>query len=220
MVGLCQSASGGFFEFNVMAANSGMTTQEATVWTEVLLPNSTIVGPLLGPATFDLAAASSVERDRTQSVPANAPTGMYSYNAYIGMYPDIVWAEDSFDFEKLGLVGNDAHNLDNWVCSGEVFEKAYEPASAKPVLSLLQSEIFPNPFNQTTTVRYTLHQAADVQIEVYDTSGRLITSLLEGRQESGDHCIEFDGSKLASGIYLLRTNSAEHAQIHKIVLVK
>jgi hypothetical protein len=64
---------------------------------------------------------------------------------------------------------------------------------------------YPNPFNPTTTIRFDLPQPTKVTLEVFDTAGRLVTTLLQGSwREAGTHEVTFDGRNLSSGIYICR----------------
>jgi len=79
---------------------------------------------------------------------------------------------------------------------------------------------YPNPFNSTLRVGYALPEAADVKLNVYDLSGRLVAELVSGRAQAGVHTVVFDGSGLASGLYLLRYEAAGHTSQMKVALVK
>ena len=70
---------------------------------------------------------------------------------------------------------------------------------------------YPNPFNPTTTISYALKSASRVKISVYNILGGLVKELLDVNQELGYHQIQFDASKLASGIYIysIRVNPTD-----------
>jgi hypothetical protein len=78
----------------------------------------------------------------------------------------------------------------------------------------------PNPFNLTTTLSYELRASSFVNLKVYDTTGRLVAILADGRREAGTHQVTFDGSGLASGIYLYVLNSADQTITGKMTLLK
>ena len=63
---------------------------------------------------------------------------------------------------------------------------------------------FPNPFNPTTRIPYSLSHSARVLLTVYDISGREVSRLVDGAQEAGEHVAVFDAGYLASGVYLVR----------------
>jgi uncharacterized delta-60 repeat protein len=78
----------------------------------------------------------------------------------------------------------------------------------------------PNPFNPTTAISFELQAASQVRLTIYDTAGRLVTTLVNGWREAGTHEVTFDGSALASGMYFVRMQAGEYLAIQKIVLVK
>lgn len=60
---------------------------------------------------------------------------------------------------------------------------------------------YPNPFNPTTTIKFDLPASSQVKLAVYDVTGRQISILANGILNSGTHSAEFNGAKLASGVY-------------------
>lgn len=59
----------------------------------------------------------------------------------------------------------------------------------------------PNPFNPTTSISFSLNNPCNIKLSVYDIMGRQIVTLVNGARTAGMHTINFDGSKVASGIY-------------------
>jgi len=78
----------------------------------------------------------------------------------------------------------------------------------------------PNPFNPTTAISYQLSAISFVNLSVYDLSGRKVTELVDGWQEAGSHEVIFNGSNLASGIYLYRLNAGSFNASGKMILLK
>ncbi|MDP8240035.1 MAG: T9SS type A sorting domain-containing protein, partial [Candidatus Hatepunaea meridiana] len=79
---------------------------------------------------------------------------------------------------------------------------------------------YPNPFNSSTLISYGLPEAVKINLNVYDLSGRKVMNLTNGLQQAGNHTIQFNGTNLASGVYLLRLETTDHLTKKKIVLVK
>ena len=79
---------------------------------------------------------------------------------------------------------------------------------------------FPNPFNPITHIRYGLPVATDVKIEVYNILGQRVATLLNTRKPAGYYMVDFDGSELASGIYVYRIEAGEFQDVKKMVLIR
>jgi len=209
-------ATGGTFDFNIAVVNNEATTVNADVWTDVTLPNGGTYGPIIN-ANFDLPGSFSGDRDRDQAVPENAPAGMYSYNAYVGVYPNSVWGQDSFDFEK--LTTGDGIAVNGWTNSGESFDDWFTN-----VPEVLPSEFaiaaYPNPFNPTATLSFTLPTDQNVTLSVFDVSGRQVAQLVDGYRSAGSHEVTFDASNLASGIYIYQLVASNHTATGKMMLLK
>ncbi|MCX6641050.1 MAG: T9SS type A sorting domain-containing protein [bacterium] len=77
-----------------------------------------------------------------------------------------------------------------------------EPTPSPAQFALLGA--FPNPFNPSTTIRFTLPQAAQVALEVFDINGRVVGVQHVEPLQAGEQSIPFDGSDLPSGVYLYR----------------
>ena len=80
--------------------------------------------------------------------------------------------------------------------------------------------IYPNPFNPVTNITYGLPEHVNVQILVYDLSGKQIKTLINQFQSPGYHSVNWDADNLPSGVYLIRMDSGEFTQTQKVVLVK
>jgi len=83
---------------------------------------------------------------------------------------------------------------------------------------LLQN--FPNPFNPTTKIRYSLKDDCDVSLSVYDVLGNKVASLVNSYQNAGIYEFTFDGSNLSSGIYIYQIKAGEFTAIKKLLLLK
>ena len=79
---------------------------------------------------------------------------------------------------------------------------------------------YPNPFNPSTTIRYTLPASSEVRLSVFDTLGREVSVLVNGRRDAGDHDVKFDASGLASGVYYYRLQSGPFIATRKLLFVK
>ncbi len=83
----------------------------------------------------------------------------------------------------------------------------------------------PNPFNPTTTIRYTLPRGASVHLSIYDAAGRRVASLADGYRNAGPHEEIWNGHDTlglpaSSGVYFVRLESGGEMRVRKIVLLK
>ncbi len=79
---------------------------------------------------------------------------------------------------------------------------------------------YPNPFNPNTQIPFALTQAGQVDLKVYDVSGRAVRTLVSGVQPAGRHQVNFDAAKLPSGTYVYRLKTPSGVQTRKMTLVR
>jgi hypothetical protein len=79
--------------------------------------------------------------------------------------------------------------------------------------------VAPNPFNPRTVIRFSVEQAGHASVRAYDLSGKVVATLLEGKLEAGAHALTWDGAGLASGVYVVRLESAAGARSTRRVLL-
>ena len=79
---------------------------------------------------------------------------------------------------------------------------------------------FPNPFNPTTSISFSIPEQSQTSLQVYDIKGNLISTLLNQTMNVGHHQIEWNGENLSSGTYFIRINSGDFSDVKKVVLVK
>lgn len=79
---------------------------------------------------------------------------------------------------------------------------------------------YPNPFNPTTQIRFSIDREMPVRLTVYNSLGQQVATLLDQAIIAGQHQAIFDGSDLNSGVYFLRLETPAQARVHKLMLVK
>jgi hypothetical protein len=84
---------------------------------------------------------------------------------------------------------------------------------------------FPNPFNPSTTIRFSLEEASHVRLAVYNVAGQEIRTLMDASCGQGSHSVVWDGRdahgrSVTSGVYLYRLAAGERVAIRKMVLAK
>jgi spore coat protein CotH len=79
---------------------------------------------------------------------------------------------------------------------------------------------YPNPFNPTTTIEFSIPQTEFVTVKVYNLVGHEITTLINDELSTGNHSIKWDGSHQPSGLYLVQIESGSFIKTRKMVLLK
>ncbi|WP_372906417.1 MXAN_6640 family putative metalloprotease [Rhodohalobacter sp.] len=79
---------------------------------------------------------------------------------------------------------------------------------------------YPNPFNPTTKIEYAITETQDVKIEVFDTIGKKVATLVDSQMPAGFYSVDFDGNGLASGVYIYRIVTDNTVSSNKMVLIK
>ncbi|MBN2425372.1 MAG: T9SS type A sorting domain-containing protein, partial [Calditrichaceae bacterium] len=79
---------------------------------------------------------------------------------------------------------------------------------------------YPNPFNPVTKITYTLKEASDVKLAIYDITGREVSTLVSQRQNLGEYSVTFNAYDFASGVYFYKLKAGSFEQSRKMLLVK
>jgi hypothetical protein len=79
---------------------------------------------------------------------------------------------------------------------------------------------YPNPFNPSTTISFSLERETNITLIIFDLTGRRVCTLAEGRWKAGAHDVRFDGAALPSGLYFARLQAGSFAKTQKLVMLK
>lgn len=145
-----------------------------------------------------------------RSITPEAPADMVSA---LGLNTQILSIVPS---ENLVIVrmGRDPGSLfdfksEKWERLSEVIQVSTSAEDAQTASGYNLMQNTPNPFNPATSITFTIPSAGPVTLEVYDMTGRQITTLSDDFKEAGTHTVWFDASGLSSGTYLYRLQTTE-----------
>jgi len=79
---------------------------------------------------------------------------------------------------------------------------------------------FPNPFNPTTTISFSIPNSDMVSVKVYNINGQLVETMVDEYYNVGEYTINWNGNSQPSGVYLVRMESGEFVQTQKVILLK
>ncbi|HEX9253707.1 MAG TPA: T9SS type A sorting domain-containing protein, partial [Ignavibacteriaceae bacterium] len=87
-------------------------------------------------------------------------------------------------------------------------------------LTFSLSQNYPNPFNPTTKISYSVPFDSKVIISVYSVTGELVMELVNDNVSAGSYSVDFNGSNLASGMYIYKMTAGSFTQSNKMMLMK
>jgi hypothetical protein len=148
---------------------------------------------------------------------------------YVQLYGDKQNAQKYFDELKKKYPGDDLVNdIDRWMnATNGVSNNGSYIAVAEAAAETLAPENFgvsvenyPNPFNPTTKISFSIPQKSQIKLKVFDVLGREVASLADGVYEIGKYEVTFDASKLPSGVYFYNITTGSNSISKKMLLVK
>lgn len=101
-----------------------------------------------------------------------------------------------------------------YIATGIIQTNTLQPASFE------LNQNYPNPFNPITSIIYKLKKAENVQLNILDVSGKIVASPVNEFQQAGEYKLNFDGSKLSSGIYYYTIKAGDFRSTKSMVLLK
>ena len=78
----------------------------------------------------------------------------------------------------------------------------------------------PNPFNPTTTIYFTLSQAGNVTVDVYNVAGQKVDTIANRFMDSGSYSAVWDASGFSAGVYFYTVTASDFSKTMKMTLLK
>lgn len=145
-----------------------------------------------------------------------------------------VWQQSLNKEVDINLEGVSYKDAEAGVVSGS---QAFEPRATAMISINAQVEIaavpqafnlqqnYPNPFNPSTTIMYAVPQESQVTVEIYDITGKLVTTLVDAKQVAGYHAVAWNGnnavgSRVATGIYFYKMTAGNFSETRKMLFAK
>ncbi|MBN2571712.1 MAG: T9SS type A sorting domain-containing protein [Ignavibacteriales bacterium] len=88
-----------------------------------------------------------------------------------------------------------------------------------PIVYSLEQN-FPNPFNPSTSIKFSIPEAGFVTLKIYNLLGQEVATLVKEQMNAGTREVKFNASNLASGIYIYRLEANNFTSTKKMVLLK
>jgi len=171
------------------------------------VPNATVYGVFTGPTE---------EKKRGTT----GETGQVTFYSNIVANPVGEWCFEVDNVVKTDWDYNRELNKVTKACeSGSVYSAKGQPDRAA-VPDDFSIRNYPNPFNPSTIIAFALPNESHVRLDIYNVLGQKVTTLVNDKLSAGEYSYEWDGSKVASGIYLYRLTTDKFSATRKMVLMK
>ncbi len=229
-----------YFDHNGVRGESSISIDLEVTDEELDMPPS--IFSLLTPENGYLTEGEALNYIWEESIDPNEEDEV-TYNLWLKVGEDSVSFQTSdlemslgFDdyIEDLGFSLENNQTIEWWVVAHstefavdcfERFALEYEANTVEeesnelPLEFALQS-VYPNPFNSTAVITYSVPRNSRVVIDIFDLTGRLVKTLVNCEQKPGNHSATMNASHLTSGQYIVRFQAGDYIQMQKLVLVK
>lgn len=202
---------------------------------------------LAGPGYGETVAMYSVEHELRVSIRNSAPTKSYGVVATVAEAPDWAVFESKVDTVADSLLPGETKDavfnfhIDRaeparfeisvrvlsaegiWVRQFQVLAGITDLPKRLKSTVLYQSK--PNPFSSSTSICFNLAKSGEVELKVYDLSGRVVKTLISGVQSAGMHALNWHGddsndNRVPNGAYFLRFEGTKYSRTEKVILVR
>ena len=165
-------------------------------------------------------------------IPGNASKAFFTDfdKLYFSNDTGSTWTEiivDTIDLDGRDIIFTDENN--GWILGdngnvyktnvGGVIVDVNEPMLDLPTEFSL-SQNYPNPFNPSTTISWQSPVSSHQTLKVYDVLGNEVSTLVDEFRNAGSYDVDFNASKLSSGVYFYRLQAGSFIQTKKMILIK
>jgi hypothetical protein len=145
--------------------------------------------------------------------------------SYSGRAENVIFSDYAVLDPRTGDLTSGKIDLGNKAAYYDIALQAPTGATPQTPAAELSLSNYPNPFNPSTEISYTLPITGDVMVAVYNTRGQKVTTLVEGTQNAGTYTTRWSGTDangkpVSSGIYYCRVTSGTQDCTRKMVLMK
>jgi hypothetical protein len=152
----------------------------------------------------------------SSSISLIASGGTVNQTVFVRFYPT------AFQNYNMNIIHTSTEAITkNLIVIGKCINTAIEndDYSTNPKYFILMSN-YPNPFNSSTTIEYSIPQIQFVTLKVYDQLGREVATLVNEEKTPGKYEVTFNGGNLPSGVYLYRMQAGNYSETKKLILLK
>ena len=103
---------------------------------------------------------------------------------------------------------------------GEDVQETWNDSITSELKTFSINKMFPNPFNPSTEINYTVNNNGNMRISVYNLLGQSVSILTSGYKEAGTYSLTWDASDVSSGMYFVKANAEGFSANKKLILMK
>jgi len=92
--------------------------------------------------------------------------------------------------------------------------------NTEPMLTYKLYNNYPNPFNPSTKIKYSVAENTFVSLKIYDVAGSEVATVVNREQTAGEYEVDFNAVNLTSGVYIYKLNAGSFVEIKKMILMK
>jgi len=144
----------------------------------------------------------------------------FDFSSHIGL-PEAIGIDQIVVFPDFNLGGRTQDNIiyfDN-ISFYSNFVGVDDRSETLPLGFALEQN-FPNPFNPSTTIRFSMKHADHVVLKMFNIAGQEVATLLDKQSNSGNHTVQFNANDLGSGTYFYSLTVGKQSSVKKMVLIK
>ena len=142
------------------------------------------------------------------------------YNSDLAVDGNGNWVGLDIQFQGPNMFDEYSYDLMCMQFSFTVVDFALENSEINIPYDISIDNIYPNPFNPTTTIDFSVSSSSSISINLYDINGHLVKNVKEGYYGAGNYSEIIDGSSLTSGAYFIRLETDDYSITEKLMLIK
>mgnify|MGYP000150283528 FL=1 len=146
------------------------------------------------------------------SFPYSSGASMYLKNITYDNAVDTSWAMSDMEYGS-GDLGTPGRAWDDTLSTASNFDFGI------PQTFVLYPS-FPNPFNPITTIKFSVETFHAMSLRIFDITGRVVETLINGEIPVGNHEITWNASRQPSGVYIVQLSNGKSVQTQKLILLK
>ncbi len=168
--------------------------------------------------SLDSCATISGFPDRPYGDIAPGTTALHSGSHSIIFSDTLIGCSNPMTTQILVEISSDGQVF--WYDTLDIVVAEIEDYKIKLPKTFALHQNYPNPFNPKTKIKFALPKPENIIINVYNTLGQRVETLLNRRLQAGNHEVEFNAENLSSGVYLYRIEAGEFQDVKKMILLR